>query len=206
MIVASGSEPRPLGVPGEARLVGRGVSHCASCDGPFHRGGTVAVVGGGDSALQEALALTEYAARIVVLHREATLAAQQTYRQRVLEHPAVEVRAGTTVEEILGEETVSGVLVRHVASGARAPLEVTGVFVYVGLAPRTAFLRDLGVLDSAGRVATDAWMRTARPGLFAVGDIRADSAAQAITAAGDGATAAIAAHRYLADATWPGTA
>ncbi len=203
VIVASGSRPRPLGVPGEERLTGRGVSHCASCDGPFFRGGTVGVVGGGDSALQEALALTEYAARVIILHRSAGLTAQQTYRQRALAHPAIEVRSNMAVTEVLGEGTVSGVRLRD-AAGTESVLALAGLFVYVGLAPNTACLRDLDVLDASGRVPTDGWMRTARPGLLAAGDTRSDSAAQAITAAGDGATAAIAAHRYLADGAWPG--
>jgi thioredoxin reductase (NADPH) len=204
VIVASGSEPRALGVPGEARLLGRGVSHCASCDGPLYRGRTVAVVGGGDSALQEALTLTEYAARVLVLLRGPTLSAQHTYQQRALDHPAVEVRYGTTVQEIFGAQAISGIRVRDAATGAESQLELAGVFVYVGLAPRTAFLQHLDVLDQDGRVPTDARMRTPLPGLFAAGDVRADSAAQAITAAGDGATAALAANRYLADGAWPG--
>jgi thioredoxin reductase (NADPH) len=202
VIVASGSRPRNLGVPGEERLMGMGVSHCASCDGAFHQGGTVAVVGGGDSALQEALALTEYAAKVVVLHRGAALTAQHTYHERALAHPTIEVRLGVGVTEIVGDDGVEGVRLRDAASGAESVLAVSGVFVYVGLAPRTEFLRDLDVLDAAGRVPTDPWMRTPRPGLLAAGDVRADSAAQAITAAGDGATAALAAHRYLADGVW----
>jgi thioredoxin reductase (NADPH) len=202
VIVASGSRPRALGVPGEERLFGRGVSHCASCDGAFVRGGTVGVVGGGDSALQEALALTEYAARVIILHRGAALVAQHTYQERALAHPAVEVRYGVTVEEVLGEATVSSVRLRD-AAGAETELALAGLFVYVGLAPNTSCLRDLSVLAPDGRVPTDAWLRTARPGLLAAGDVRADSAAQAITAAGDGATAALAAHRYLAGAAWP---
>jgi thioredoxin reductase (NADPH) len=202
VIVASGSRPRPLGVPGAERLAGRGVSHCASCDGPFFRGGTVGVVGGGDSALQEALALTEYAARVIVLHRGAALTAQQTYQQRALAHPAIEVRYNMAVAEVLGGDTVSGVRLRD-GTGAESELALAGLFVYVGLAPNTACLRDLGVLAPDGRVPTDTWMRTARPGLLAAGDIRTDSAAQAVTAAGDGATAALAAHRYLADSAWP---
>jgi thioredoxin reductase (NADPH) len=202
VVVASGSLPRALGVPGAERLLGRGVSHCASCDGPLFGGQTVGVVGGGDSAVQEALALTEYAARVVILHRGAVLTAQQTYQQRALAHPAVEVRYGVTVAEVLGEETVGGGRL-PAAAGAETTLELAGLFVYVGLAPNTGFLEPLGVLEPAGRVPTDACMRTPRPGLLAAGDIRTDSAAQAITAAGDGATAALAAHRYLADGAWP---
>ncbi len=204
VIVASGSRPRALGVPGEERLLGRGVSHCASCDGPLYRGRAIGVVGGGDSALQEALTLAEHAATVSILLRGRALSAQQSYQQRVLSTPAVDVRYGAVVEEILGDEVVSGVRVREAASGAVARLELAGVFVYVGLEPRTEFLQGQGVLEPNGRVPTDAWMRTARPGLFAAGDVRAESAAQAITAAGDGATAAIGAHRYLVSGAWTG--
>src|SRR5919198_6629172 len=108
VIVAAGSRPRELGVPGEERLRGRGVSHCASCDGPLYRGGTVAVVGGGDSALQEALTLAEYASRVVLLHRGQAPTAQQVYRQRVADSASISVRPNTVVEEILGEDRVSG--------------------------------------------------------------------------------------------------
>lgn len=204
VIVASGSRPRALGVPGEARLLGRGVSHCASCDGPLYRGRAVGVVGGGDSALQEALTLAEHAAQVTILLRGRAFSAQQVYQQRVLGNPAIEVRYGATVEEILGDEVVDGVRVRDATSGAEARLELAGVFVYVGLEPRTELLQSQGVLARDGRMLTDAWMRTARPGLFAAGDVRAESAAQAITAAGDGATAAIAAHRYLLSGAWTG--
>lgn len=202
VIVASGSRPRALDVPGAARLLGRGVSHCATCDGPLCGGQPVAVVGGGDSALQEALALTEYAGQVVVLHRGPAFTAQQTYQERVLAHPAIAVRFGVTVTEVLGAETVSGLRLRD-GTGMTTDLAVAGVFVYVGLVPNTEFLAGLDVLDAAGRVRTDAWLRTARRGLLAAGDVRANSASQAVSAAGDGATAAVAAHRYLRDGTWP---
>jgi thioredoxin reductase (NADPH) len=201
VIVASGSRARPLGVPGEARLFGRGVSQCASCDGPLFRDQVVAVVGGGDSALQEALSLTEYAARVVVIHRGTALRAQHAYLERVQTHPAIEVRFATTVTEILGDTTVQGIRVRD-SRGTISDLALAGVFIYVGLTPNTAFLQDLDVLDAAGRVRTDIWMRTRQHGLLAAGDVRAESASQAITAAGDGATAALAAHRYLTDGAW----
>lgn len=200
VIVASGSRPRSLGVPGEARLLGRGVSHCASCDGPLYGGRVVAVVGGGDSALQEALTLAEYADRVVVLNGGPTFTAQHTYQQRVLDRPTVEVRHQVAIEEIVGADVVDGVRLREAGSES-TNLSVAGVFVYAGLEPSTACLAGLDVLDAEGRVLTDAWMRTVRPGLLATGDVRAESASQAITAAGDGATAAIAAHRYLASAS-----
>jgi thioredoxin reductase (NADPH) len=121
----------------------------------------------------------------------------------VRETPNIEVRAGTTVTEIVGGDTVSGVRVREDASGTEQLLDVSAAFVYVGLEPATELLKDLAILNEDGYVPTDVWMRTARPGLFAAGDIRADSASQAITSAGDGATAAVGAHRYLSGESWP---
>lgn len=197
VIVASGSHARALGVPGEERLVGRGVSHCASCDGPLFRGQTVGVAGGGDSALLEALTLVEHVGKVLVFHRGDTFAAQQTYRQRVEDERKIEVCWRTEVREILGEAEVTGVRVQDLAADAERTVELGGLFVYVGLAPNSGFLEGLLTLDEDGRIPTDVWMRTELPGLFAAGDVRRDSASQAITAAGDGATAAIAADRYL---------
>src|SRR5688572_28836750 len=197
VIVASGSHARALGVPGEERLAGRGISHCASCDGPIYRGQTVGVAGGGDSALQEALTLAEHVGKVLVFHRGEAFAAQQTYQQRVEDERKIEVCYQTEVREILGETEVTGVRVHDLASGTERTVELSCLFIYVGLAPNSGFLDGLLQLDEAGRVPTDIWMRTALPGLFAAGDVRRDSASQAITAAGDGATAAIAADRYL---------
>jgi thioredoxin reductase (NADPH) len=196
VIVASGSHARALGVPGEERLLGRGVSHCASCDGPLFRGQTVGVVGGGDSALQEALTLAEHAGRVLIFHRGETFVAQKTYRQRVEDERKIEVCHHTEVLEILGDSEVTGVRVHDLAAAERT-VDLGGLFVYVGLIPNSGFLVGLLPLDDEGRILTDLWMRTELPGLFAAGDIRRDSASQAITAAGDGATAAIAADRYL---------
>lgn len=197
VIVATGSSLKDLGVPGEAKLMGRGVSHCASCDGPLYNGQTVGVVGGGDSALQEALTLTNYAEQVLVFHREESFSAQDTYRQRALSNPKILPRYRTVVEEIIGDDVVTGVRVRDLVSGESSKVDLTGLFIYVGLQPNTAFLKDLVRLSETGHVLTDIWMRTELPGLYAVGDIRQDSAAQAITSSGDGATAAIAAYRYI---------
>jgi thioredoxin reductase (NADPH) len=202
VIVAVGSRPKALGIPGEEEFIGRGVSHCATCDGPLFGGKRVAVVGGGDSALQEALTLAKFAEHVAVLQRGPELTAQHVYRERAAATPAIEVRFGCAVEEIVGEQVVSGLRVLDLASGETSRLELAGVFPYVGLEPNTAFLAEVVPLDGAGHIATDVWMRTAVPGLFAAGDVRQDSAAQAVTAAGDGATAALAAHRYLADGAW----
>jgi thioredoxin reductase (NADPH) len=197
VIVATGSSLKDLGVPGEAKLMGRGVSHCASCDGPLYNGQTVGVVGGGDSALQEALTLTNYAEQVIVFQHAADFSAQQCYRQRVLSEAKISVRYQTVVEEILGDDVVTGVRVRNLLSGESSKVDLTGLFVYVGLKPNTEFLKNILRLSDTGHVPTDVWMKTELPGLFAAGDIRQNSAAQAITSAGDGATAAIAAYRYV---------
>lgn len=199
VIVATGSRPRKLGVAGEGELEGKGLSHCASCDGPLHRGRTVAMVGGGDSALLETLELGGHDVRVVLIHEGESFGAQETYRRRVQESTYVDVRHRTVVEEIVGNGSVEGLRLRDLASGESATVEVSAVFVHVGRVPNTELLQGVVALDEHGRVATDAWMGTEAPGLFAAGDIRADSAGQAVTAAGDGATAAVAAHRYLAD-------
>jgi thioredoxin reductase (NADPH) len=197
VIIATGSKLKNLDVPGEEKLMGRGVSHCASCDGPLYDGQVVGVVGGGDSALQEALALTNYAQRVLIFHREDTFSAQETYRQRVLTNEKILPRYRTTVEEILGDDRVAGVRARDLASGESSKVDLAGLFVYAGLQPNTTLLGNLVKLSDSGHVPTDSWMKTARDGLYAAGDIRQDSAAQAISSAGDGATAAIAAYRYI---------
>jgi thioredoxin reductase (NADPH) len=200
VIVAAGSTQRVLGVPGEEQFLGKGVSHCASCDGPFFTGQEVAVIGGGDSALDEALVLATHAARVTVAHRGATLRAQHALVQKVAAEPKIAIVPETLVEEILGDQAVTGLRLRHVKSGATSVRGVKGVFVYVGLEPGTAFLRGVVALDAAGHVEVDAAMASSRAGIFAAGDIRKGSVALLAAVAGDGATAAVAAFRYLARA------
>jgi thioredoxin reductase (NADPH) len=202
LILATGARLKTLGVEGEERLQGRGVSQCASCDAPLMRDRVVGVVGGGDSALQEALALAESVAEVIVLHRGDTVSAQATYRDRALEHPKISIRYGTTVEEILGEDTVTGVRTHDQASGETSDLELGGIFIYVGLQPNTELLADLLELDADGRVPTDATMRTELPGVLAAGILRRGSLGQAAISAGEGAGAAKAADRYLTDGSW----
>ena len=202
VIVAGGSTLRTLGVPGESDLHGAGVSYCATCDGAFFMGQTVGVVGGGDSALDEALTLTEYASKIILLVRGEGPVGQQVLRDRVADHPAIEVRANTAVTAVLGDDQVEGVAVTDTETGETSRLDLSGLFVYVGLEPNSDYLRDLLPLDNAGHVPTDLWMRTALPGLLAAGDVRQHSAAQLVAAAGDGATAAGAAHRYVRAREW----
>ena len=197
VIIAAGSALRPLGVPGEVQFFGRGVSHCASCDGPLFAGREVCVVGGGDSALDEALVLAAHAARVTVFHRGARLRAQQALRTRATAAGNIEIALATVVEEIMGADTVTAVRLRDLATGTVRVHASSGVFIHVGLEPNTAFLRNVLALDAAGHVETDILMRTSIAGMFAAGDIRKHSVAQLAAAAGDGATAAISAVRYL---------
>ena len=199
VIVASGSEPKDLGVPGESRLRGQGVSNCASCDGPLYSDRAVGVVGGTMYMLQEALTLVKYAGRVIVFHNEGASPAHQTLWRRVLDDAKIDVRYNTTVNEILGDDAVTGVQVRDAVTGEKSQVQLAGIFIYAGLEPNTELVKSLLRLDKDGRIPTDAWMRTELPGLFAAGDLRADSAGLAITSSGDGAVAALAAHRYIED-------
>ena len=201
VIVATGSRPRKLGVPREDELEGKGVSNCASCDGPLYSGKSVVMVGGGDSALLEALELVGHDVRVVLVDEDESLSGQETYARRVSESPHVEIRSRTVVEEIRGNEQVREVRLRDLATGESSTLPAEGVFVHIGRVPNTELLAELVALDDDGRVPTDISMSTELPGLFAAGDIRVGAAGQAISAAGDGATAAITAHRYLAERT-----
>jgi thioredoxin reductase (NADPH) len=197
IIIAAGSALRPLGLAGEERFLGRGVSHCASCDGAFFAGRDVCVVGGGDSALDEALVLAAHAARVTVVHRGESLNAQQALRTEAAALGKIGIVLRTVVEEIVGADAVSAVRLHDLATGVTRLQEASGVFVYVGLEPNTAFLRDMLALDATGHIVTDIVMRTSLAGVFAAGDIRQHSVAQLAAAAGDGATAAMSAFRYL---------
>lgn len=200
VIMAAGSSLRTLGIPGEEEFFGRGVSHCATCDGPLYMGQTVAVVGGGDSAADEALTLTEYTERVILFHRGESLDAQQVLQDRIAAESKIEVRYNAEVVEVVGEETVTGVRVREPEGETVEP--VGGLFVYVGLEPNSASVADLVPLDNAGHIPVGLAMNTPQPGLFAAGDIRQQSAAQLVASAGDGATAAIAAFRYIRSKDW----
>ncbi len=204
VVVAGGSTLRKLGVPGEEELHGAGVSYCATCDGAFFIDQVVGLIGGGDSALDEAMTLTEFASKVVMLQRGNSFTGQRVLQDRVLSHPKVEVRWNTSVDAVLGEGRVEGVGVTDLTTGETSRIDLSGVFIFVGLEPNSQYLADLLPLDNAGHVPTDIWMRTPLPGLLAAGDIRQSSAAQLVTSAGDGATAAIAAQRYVETGEWPG--
>jgi thioredoxin reductase (NADPH) len=202
VIVAAGSRLRQLGIRGEEEFNGRGVSHCATCDGPLYRGEVVGVVGGGDSAVDEALTLTQYADRVLLFHRRDQLRAQQVLQDRLLRNRKIEMVWNTVVEEVLGEDTMSAVRVRNAITNLKNVVDLSGLFIYVGLEPNSELVRGLVRLDNAGHIPVNLWMETAVPGLYAVGDIRQSSASQLVSAAGDGATAAIAAFRYIRGKRW----
>jgi thioredoxin reductase (NADPH) len=197
VILACGGHLRSLGLDGEERLFGKGVSHCASCDGPLLRNRPVAVVGGGDAACQEALTLAAHASEVHLLVRSDALVAQKFWQERVAAQPKIAVRFGVTVEAIVGEHAVRAV---RLAGGGE--LAVDAVFVYAGVVPNTSFLGNTVPLDSSGHVVVDAMLRTSVPGLLGAGCVRAGSSGQAACAAADGIAAAFTAHQYLATGRW----
>jgi thioredoxin reductase (NADPH) len=202
VVVATGTTLKTLGIPGEEQFRGKGVSHCASCDAPLLRNRVVGVVGGGDSALQEALTLAQHASRVIILHRGRAFSAQAAYIQGVEDNPKIEVRFGTVVDEAAGSGALTSVRTRDVAGGKIEDIELAGLFVYVGLAPATTLLHGVVELDASGRIPVDREMRSSLRGLFAAGTVRSGSAGRAAAAAGDGATAAMSADDYLKDGIW----
>jgi thioredoxin reductase (NADPH) len=199
VIISTGAEARWLGIPGEDQLRGRGVSACATCDGFFFKGRRVAVVGGGDSAMEEALFLTKFATEVTIIHRRDALRASAVMARRALEHPKVQVRWNSVVEEILGDGAVTGVRVHDVVTGSTADLPLEGLFVAVGHDPRTELFRGQLDLDEKGYVRTFDGTMTSVPGVFGAGDVVDFSYRQAVTAAGMGCRAAIDAERWLKD-------
>jgi thioredoxin reductase (NADPH) len=198
VILASGARALPLAVPGESRLLGHGLSTCATCDGFFFRGQEIAVIGGGDSAIEEALFLTRFATKVTIVHRRDELRASRIMQQRAFDHDKIELRWNTVVTEILGDAAVTGVAVRDTQTGETGTLAVTGVFVAIGHEPNTALVKGQLDLDEAGYVVTSEGTRTSVDGVFAAGDVQDRAYRQAVTAAGSGCMAAIDAERWLA--------
>jgi thioredoxin reductase (NADPH) len=199
VIVTVGADYNKLGVPGEERLTGRGVSYCATCDAAFFKGQHVAVVGGGDAAMDEGLFTTRHVDKISVIHRRDRLRASAILRERAFANPKMEFVWNTVVTEILGEEAVTGVRLRNRETGEDSSLDVAAVFIFIGQHPNTDFLRGLVPTDEGGHAVVNEWMETERPGLYVAGDARRNSARQVVSSAGDGATAAIAAEHYLSN-------
>jgi len=199
IIIASGSERSKLGIPGEEGLTGKGVSYCATCDAPFFKEKPVAVVGGGDAAITEALHLVKFAAKVKVIHRRNELRATKILQEKAMAEPKIEFLWDTKVEGIEGKDRVNRLNLSNVVTGEKSTLDVAGVFVAVGFKPNTDYLKGVLPVDDAGYIVTNERMETKIPGVFAAGDVRLNSAQQAITAAGDGATAAIYAEKFLSE-------
>ncbi len=197
LVIATGSAPRSLGVPGEEEFRGRGVSYCATCDGAFFRDREVACVGGGDSAVQEALYLSRVASKVHIIHRRDELRAVDILKNRVEATENVDVVWNSVVEEIEGDAAVENLRLRNVVDDSESRLPVSGVFIYVGTDPATGFLNGLLPLDSQGYVLASEDTTTEVPGVFAVGDVRQKAQKQIATAVGDGAAAGKAIEEYL---------
>jgi thioredoxin reductase (NADPH) len=197
VIIASGSERRKLGLPVEEKFTGRGVSYCATCDGPFYKDKNIMVVGGGNAAVEEALFLTRYAKKVSLVHRRDELRADRILAEQARHHPKIYFFWHSIVEKIIGDQSVSAVVLKDLVSAKNLTVPADGIFIYVGNEPNSALVRPLVKLDNKGYIRTDEQLRTSVPGIMAAGDVRAKSLRQIITAAADGAIAATAAREYL---------
>ncbi|MBI1967201.1 MAG: thioredoxin-disulfide reductase [Gemmatimonadetes bacterium] len=199
VILTAGGTPVKLGVPGEREYAGKGVSYCAVCDGAFFKGEVLAVVGGGDAAVEEADYLTRYASKVYIVHRRDEFRASKILQQRAFANPKIEVVWNKKVSEIVGNERgVEHLALEDTVTGARSRLPVGGVFVFIGFKPNTGIVEGHFAHDAGGYMITDDRMMTSIPGLFAAGDVRAQLTRQVTTAVGDATTAAIAVEKYLA--------
>jgi len=199
VIVTAGADYNRLGVPGEDRLIGYGVSYCATCDAAFFKGQEAIVVGGGDSALDEGLFVTRYASNVTVIHRRDTLRAGAYLQERAKNTENMHFIWDTVVESIDGEKEVKSVHLKNVKTGEEKDFPTSAVFIFIGHSPNSTILENLVEMDAGHHVIVNDWMETNVPGLYAAGDIRANAARQVITSAGDGATAAIRADHYITD-------
>jgi thioredoxin reductase (NADPH) len=200
VIIATGAEPRKLGVDREQEFTGRGVSYCATCDGAFFRNVEVAIVGGGDTAAEEALFLTRFASKVYLIHRRDSLRATRILQERLFAHEKIEMLWNSEVSALDGDNSgLTTVELRDTVSGVTRQLPLAGVFVAIGVIPKAHFLADVVKLDQEGYILTDAECRTSIPGVFAAGDVRKKILKQIATAVGDGAVAAIMTEKYLDD-------
>jgi len=197
VIIATGGLPRNLGIESEQEFLGRGVSYCATCDGPLYRDAELIVVGGGNAAVQEALFLTKFAKRVTIVHRRDKLRAQPILQERALKNEKIRFAWDSVVSNIFGANQVEGVEIRNVKTGEKISLPVEGIFIFIGWIPNTEFVRGLIELDDEGHILTDCEMRTSVPGIMAVGDVRSKTVRQIANAVGDGAIGALAASKYL---------
>jgi thioredoxin reductase (NADPH) len=197
LIICTGTEYRKLGIPGEKEFTGKGVSYCATCDGAFFKDSQIVVVGGGDSALTEALFLTKFAKELTIIHRRDALRGTKIYQERVLSNPKIKMLWNSVVQKIKGDSIVRSIVIKNVKTGEIDEFNTEGVFLFVGVSPRTQFLKNLITSDEAGYIVTDENCETSIKGIFAAGDCRKRLLRQIATAVGDGATAAFATEKYL---------
>lgn len=197
IIVATGRRPEILGIPGERELLGRGISYCATCDGPLFKEKTVMVIGGGDSAAEEALHLTKFAGKVIIVHRRDELRATDYLQERVLSEPKIEMLWNSEIRKVNGGQLVESAEIENNVTGKITDIPVSGIFFYIGNKPNSAFLSGLVELDDEGYITTDINLETGIPGIFAAGDVRANPFKQIVIATGEGALAAMSAQRYL---------
>lgn len=198
MIISTGGTPTKLGVPGELEYSGKGVSYCAICDGAFFRDKVIAVVGGGDAAVEEGAFLTKFGSKVYLIHRRDQLRAQKIIQKRAFDNPKMEFIWDTVVESVNGDgRVVTSLSLRNVKTGEQSKLEVGAIFVYVGFHPNTGIFREAVKVDAGGYIVTDSRMETSIPGIFACGDVRSQLVRQVTNAVGDGTTAAVAAEKYI---------
>ncbi len=197
IILATGAHPRNLKIEGEDKFRGKGVSYCATCDGAFFKGESIAVVGGGDSAVQEAIFLTKFADTVYIVHRRDKLRAEKILQERAFSNSRIKFVWDSVPEQIAGEAGVNALHIRNVKTDKKTVLHVQGVFIYIGYNPNTEFIAGLANLDKDNYIIADENMSTSAPGIFAAGDVRSKLLKQIATAVGDGATAAVAAEKYI---------
>lgn len=197
IIISTGAQARRLGVEGEGRLFGRGVSYCATCDGPLFRDKDVVVIGGGDRAIEEAIFLSSYARKVSLIHRRQELRASRILAEKARQNTKINFVLDSIVEEILGKDKVEAIKLKNVKTNSLSQLPCQGVFIFVGIKPKTLFLKDLLQMDEQGFINTDQEMKTSRDGIFACGDCRKKSLYQVITACAEGAVACDSAYKYL---------
>ena len=199
LIIAGGADYNRLGVPGEDALIGKGVSYCATCDAAFFKDQVVAVVGGGDAAMDEGLFVTRYASKVYVIHRRDQLRAGKILQERAFANPKMEFVWNTIVTEVEGPDAVQRLKLHNVVTNEESTLDAAAIFIFIGHHPNTEYLRGYVKMDAGGHLHVNEWMETEVPGLFAAGDVRVNSARQVVSGAGDGATAAIRADHYITD-------
>ncbi len=199
IIITTGSDPNKLGVPQEQELTGRGVSYCATCDGPFFNDSDIMVVGGGNSALDEGLFLTRFAKKVTIVHRRDQLRADKIFQQRAFANPKMDFLWDSVIEEIIGGQAVEGARLKNVKTGETSDKPIEGVFIFIGTTPNTDFIKGTIELDERGYIVTNEKLETSMPGVWAAGDVQDPVYRQVVTSAGQGCAAVLEAEKYLAE-------